>query len=62
MVNKMWRSVAFIGLQANDGESGHDVEGSIRLQGMVRRDSKVLPSIIMLRTLSHFFIQPQASR
>lgn len=40
MVNKMWRAVAFIGLWADDGESGRDAEGSIRLQGMLRGDSK----------------------
>jgi len=32
--------LAFIGLRADNGESGHEVEGSIRLKGMLWRDCK----------------------
>ena len=42
-VNMMWQLVAFIGLWADDGEDGRDAEGSIRLNGMLRRDSKSAP-------------------
>lgn len=62
MVNKMWRLVAFIGWRADDGESGCDAEGSIRLQGMLRRDCK---SFLLHNNVAHaklFFIQPQACR
>lgn len=40
MVNKMWRLVAFIALRADDSESRRDVEGSIRLQGILSRNCK----------------------
>lgn len=61
MVNKMWRPVAFIGLRADDGESGRDVEGSIRLQGTLRRDCK---SSLLHNNVAHaklFFIHATTS-
>lgn len=40
MVNKMWRSVALIGLRADDGESECDEEEE---EGMLRTDCKSSP-------------------
>lgn len=46
----------------DDGESGHNVEGSIRLQGMLGKDCK---SSSLYNNVAHaklLFIQPQDER